>query len=368
MTVRGETEEKKMETKTVHVSAGDGYDVIIGPGLLDRAGELVRERTGLCRAAIIADSRTRELFMRRAADSMAAAGFSVASYAFPEGEASKTLGTASDILEFLAESGMTRADLVVALGGGVTGDMAGFAAAVYMRGIRYVQIPTTLLAAVDSSVGGKTAVDLREGKNLAGAFKQPELVICDTDALATLPARERSCGMAEIVKYAVLTGEPLRSILEREDLSASMAEIIGRCVAYKAALVARDEHDTGDRQLLNLGHTIGHAVERLSRFTVPHGEAVAIGLNYMARACEKMGKAPAGFASAVRRLTLRYGLPVSCGRSARELYDASASDKKRDRTGITLVVPHGFGDCELCRTEGPGLMEYIRLGEDRTWM
>ena len=220
--------------QTILVRTAPGYTVSIGPGLLTSCGQRLREVLGPCRAAVIADSTVAPLYAPAVTASLSAAGFSVCSYQFPAGEAHKNFSTLSEILEFLAREHLTRSDCVVALGGGVAGDMAGFAAAVYLRGIRCVQLPTTLLAAVDSSVGGKTAIDLASGKNLAGAFLQPAAVLCDTDCLKSLPPDVFADGAAEAIKTGVLCDESLFALFEDGTLTADPAEVIARCVAYKA--------------------------------------------------------------------------------------------------------------------------------------
>ncbi len=329
--------------RTVHVNASTPYDVLIGEGLIDRAGELTAKVVKPCRAVIVADDTVDELYGDRVQISFSYAGFDVSRWTFPAGEASKNLGTLSELLEELAGRRVTRSDLVVALGGGVTGDMAGFAAAVLNRGVRFVQIPTTLLAAVDSSVGGKTAVDLRAGKNLAGAFHQPSLVVTDTDVLRELPAALRSCGAAEAIKCGVLRDPALFDLLEGGDWLGDIDEIVVRCVAYKRDVVARDEFDTGDRAFLNLGHTFGHAIEQLSGLTVSHGEAVAVG---MLMAATSAG-CPDDTVLRLARCLRANGLPTHCPYGAQALAGAALSDKKRSGDTLTLVLPEAIGRCIL---------------------
>ena len=253
-------------------------------------------------------------------------------------------------------------DCVAALGGGVTGDMAGFAAAVYLRGIRYVQLPTTLLAAVDSSVGGKTAVDLTAGKNLAGAFCQPAAVICDTDCLKTLPPDVFADGAAEAVKTGVLSDEALFALFEDGTLTADPGEVIARCVAYKAGVVERDEKEQGERKLLNLGHTVGHAIEKCSGYVIPHGHAVAAGLAVIARAAEALGWTEESLAARITACLSKNGLPTGTDYSAEALAEAALSDKKRAGGDITLVVPRKIGHCELRKVPVADLLPIIRAG------
>ena len=265
-------------------------------------------------------------------------------------------------MEFLASEHLTRTDCVAALGGGVTGDMAGFAAAVYLRGIRYVQLPTTLLAAVDSSVGGKTAVDLTAGKNLAGAFCQPAAVICDTDCLKTLPPDVFADGAAEAVKTGVLSDEALFALFEDGTLTADPGEVIARCVAYKAGVVERDEKEQGERKLLNLGHTVGHAIEKCSGYVIPHGHAVAAGLAVIARAAEALGWTEESLAARITACLSKNGLPTGTDYSAEALAEAALSDKKRAGGDITLVVPRKIGHCELRKVPVADLLPIIRAG------
>ena len=352
-----------MAEKIVRVSAGKGYDVRIGPGLFAHCGEQVKAAIGSCRAAVVTDSAVAGLYLDTVRQSMTMAGFEVERYIFPAGEESKNITMLSGILEFLAGQHFTRSDVVIALGGGVTGDMAGFSAAVYLRGIRFVQIPTTLLAAVDSSVGGKTAVNLAAGKNLAGAFKQPELVICDTDCLKTLPASELENGLAEAIKCGVLTGGILFDMLAGELLQESLPGVIEACVSYKGSIVCKDELDNGERRLLNLGHTIGHAIEKCSNYTVPHGRAVASGMAMIARAGEAMGITAAGTAEAIAGALVKKGLPVNTEYEVEQLAYAAMTDKKRMGDTITMVFPHRIGECFLHTIPVNDMKQLIRLGK-----
>ena len=304
--------------KTVKVKASGCYDVKIGRGLLDTLGtELSALASGS--VLIVTDTNVAPLWLERAEASLKAAGFTVYSVVLPAGEASKSLENYGKLLRLLADKHLTRTDTVVALGGGVMGDLAGFAAATYLRGLRFVQVPTTLLAMVDSSVGGKTAVDLPEGKNLAGAFHQPALVLCDIAALDTLPEETFREGCAEVIKTAILFDRPLFDRL------------------------AQDEFETGRRKLLNLGHTVGHAVEKCSGYTVTHGAAVAIGTAVMARAYCKEDR------EEILAVLKKFGLPLDTQFTPQELAQAALADKKRQGDTVTLVVPTAVGKCELCR-------------------
>ncbi|MBQ5725379.1 MAG: 3-dehydroquinate synthase, partial [Clostridia bacterium] len=296
--------------------------------------------------------------------SLSEAGFSVVRRVIPHGEASKSAAHLMELLEAVADEHLTRSDLLVALGGGVVGDLGGFCAAVYQRGIDFIQIPTTLLAMVDASVGGKTAIDLKAGKNLCGAFHQPALVVCDTDCLATLPPEILADGMAEVIKYAFINDRVLYEHLTASEQACDdpLAHTIRLCIEDKRALVEADETDKGARQLLNLGHTVGHAVEACSRFEISHGSAVAIGMTIMARAAEKAGVAKAGTTAALVSLLEANGLPTTCPFTAEDLYASALSDKKRDGGDITLVVPYGVADARLVRVPVDALEGYIRTG------
>ena len=329
--------------RTVHITASTEYDVLIGRGLLDRAGALAAAVVKPCRTVIVADDTVDALCGDRAEAALGAADFETSRWTFPAGEGSKHMDTLSDLLEALAERGLTRADLIVALGGGVTGDMAGFAAAVYCRGMRFIQVPTTLLAAVDSSVGGKTAVDLKAGKNLAGAFHQPSLVICDTDLIRALPPEQLACGAAEVIKYGVLYDAALFERLEGGDWFGDMDAVIGRCVALKRDVVARDEFDTGERAFLNLGHTFGHAIEQCSHLSVTHGQGVAIGM--LMAACA--AGCPDETVLRLARCVSANGLRTHCEYPAGALAEAALHDKKRAGGSITLVLPERIGKCFL---------------------
>lgn len=348
--------------RTIQVHTAPAYEVSIGGGLLHACGQHLQKVLAPCHVAVITDSTVAPLYLETVAASLKDAGFTVSSYVFPAGEAHKNLGTFSDILEFLAEQRLTRTDCIVALGGGVTGDMAGFVAASYLRGIRCVQMPTTLLSAVDSSVGGKTAIDLKAGKNLAGAFLQPAAVLCDTDCLASLPADVFADGAAEAIKTGVLCDENLFSLFETGHLETAPAEVIARCVAYKAGVVERDEKDQSERRLLNLGHTIGHAIEKCSDYSIPHGHAVAAGLAIIARASEKLSWTDEPIAARITTCLAQNGLPIDADYSAEELARAASADKKRAGSDITLVIPKKIGVCELKKVPVTELLAIISAG------
>ena len=348
--------------KTVHIDASRSYDVRIGRGLLDDCGRQIAERVRCASTAVVADDTVYALYGERVCASLEAAGVRTVCYVFPHGEKSKNLLEYAKILNFLAENRVTRADALIALGGGVTGDLGGFAAATYLRGIPFVQLPTTLLAAVDSSVGGKTAVNLPAGKNLAGAFYQPELVLCDLDTLDSLPREIFLDGCAEVIKYAVLGSRELFALLADIPSGKGLEEVTARCVEMKRDFVQSDELDRGARQMLNLGHTFGHAVEASSRFTLSHGKSVAIGMAMILRAACSRGLCSAETRDAVIALLQRYGLPTECPYPADMLLGALSADKKIFGTRLNLVVPTDIGACRLLPVGVDELSGWLRDG------
>ncbi len=347
---------------TVPIEAGGGYEVTIGRGLLKSCGSIVGHAIERCRIAVITDTVVEELYLEPVRASLTAAGFAVTVFSFPAGERSKNMGTLAAILEFLAAERLTRTDCLVALGGGVVGDLTGFAAGCYLRGLRCLQLPTTLLAAVDSSVGGKTAVNLQGGKNLAGLFLQPSAVICDTASLDTLPPDLFADGIAEALKTAVLSGEPLFSLLENGATRESLSDIIAGSIAFKGRVIEADEFEAGPRRILNLGHTVGHALEQCSGYRISHGHAVAAGLAVIARAAVKLGWGRPGSAARIERALQKNNLPVSTSFTAGELAEAALSDKKRTGNEITLVIPQEIGNCVLRKIAVAELPKIIAAG------
>ena len=341
---------------TVTVSASKTYDILIGSGLLPSLGAEVKKLGKAQKVCVVSESNVFPLYGQTVVTSLESAGFSVVRYVFSAGEESKNGSVFLDLLNFLAQNGLTRSDMIVALGGGVTGDLAGFAAASFLRGIRFVQVPTTLLAAVDSSVGGKTAIDLPAGKNLAGAFCQPSLVLCDTDTLNTLPIDIFRDGCAEVIKYGILYDPVLFAHLEEKRLDFDREAVITRCVELKRDVVMEDEFDTGARMKLNLGHTIGHGVEAKSHFTLSHGKSVAIGMAIVSRAC--------GCADTPRILGIlkKFGLPTSTNDTADEILAYALSDKKRSGNLVKLILPNAIGDCSIVPTPIDELKSFIQAG------
>ena len=342
--------------RTVTVNASKTYDILIGSGLIQTLGAEVKKLGKAQKICVVSESTVFPLWGSAVVSSLENAGFTVVTYVFPAGEESKNGTVYLDLLNFLAENGLPRTDLIVAIGGGVTGDLAGFAAASFLRGIRFVQVPTTLLAAVDSSVGGKTAIDLPAGKNLAGAFCQPSLVVCDTDTLNTLPTEIFRDGCAEVIKYGILYDPVLFAHLEEKGLSFDREAVIQRCVELKRDVVMEDEFDTGARMKLNLGHTIGHGVEAKSHFTLSHGKSVAIGMAIVSRAC--------GCKDSPRILAIlqKFGLPISTADTAEDIYAYALSDKKRAGDLVKLILPNAIGDCSIVPTPVSELKSFIQAG------
>ena len=344
--------------KTVHISASKGYDVIIQAGGLEtlgqRAAEVLRGRT----VCLVSDDTVAGLYEAKARKSLEQAGFTVYTFVFPHGEQSKNGQVFLELLNFLAAHRLTRADGLIALGGGVTGDLTGFAAACYLRGVDYIQVPTSLLAMVDSSVGGKTAVDLPAGKNLCGAFWQPVLVLCDTDLLATLPKSIFRDGCAEVIKYGVLGDRPFFQRL-KGGVQGNLEDVVATCVDSKRRVVEADEFDTGPRQLLNLGHTLGHAVEAGSQFSLSHGQSVAIGMAMIARSAAEKGFCSAQTRDEILNILTQYGLPITTDQSAASIYRTALGDKKRQGGTLTLVVPAEIGRCVLHKIPVEELKSWI---------
>ena len=331
------------------------YNIEIAAGLLDAAGEKIRSISKAQRAAIISDSNVDALYGERLQAALAGSGFKVTRIVFPAGEKSKCLAELARIYDRLAEAGITRSDLVVALGGGVTGDLGGFAAATFLRGVDYVQIPTSLLAQIDSSVGGKTGLDLPEGKNLIGCFYQPSLVLADTDCLETLPRRQLSSGMAEVIKCGVIGDEEILRHLETA-AKPDLPWLVERCCRYKAAVVARDERDGGDRRLLNFGHTFGHAYEAAGGYDAyTHGEAVAAGMMQMLRWQVSHGLGGQELLDRLTPLLERWELPVRLPWDGAA--DYLARDKKRAGDQVTIAVAERAGAGRLMAVPLASLLE-----------
>lgn len=335
--------------KKVSVKAGKPYDVLIGKGVADNLPEYIRQLGKSGKVAVITDKNVGALYGKKISDLLA--GFDLCYVETQCGEEHKSMDTVSYLLERLAAAKLTRSDTIVALGGGIVGDVAGFTAACYLRGIDFVQVPTTLLAMVDSSVGGKTGVNLSAGKNLAGAFHQPRLVVCDERFLDTLPEEEFKNGMGEVIKYGCIADADLFAELEKDGALDRLEEIIARCVGIKADFVAKDEFDNGERQKLNFGHTLGHAIEKASAFAIPHGQAVGIGMRVISRWAEERGLTPSGCADRIKALTDKFGMAAGLEYNAKDLWGVAANDKKLKGKEINLVLLKDIGTSYLYKTD-----------------
>lgn len=354
-----------------------GYEVLVGPGLLAAAGEHVRAAGDWRRALIVADANVAPLYAEALEASLAAAGLRTERTVVPASEASKGWDGLRALVETLAAARLARTDLIVALGGGVIGDLTGFAAAIYMRGLDWIQVPTTLLAQVDSSVGGKTAIDLASGKNLAGAFHNPALVLADTDTLATLPPREMRSGYAEVVKYGLLGDARFlewledsgQAVLAREP--GPLAAAVAHCVRMKARIVTQDPHEHGRRALLNLGHTFGHALEAECGFgdMLTHGEAVALGCALAFRFSEARDLCPPMHVARATEVLHEAGLPTRLADvprtfAADALVARMRGDKKAGTGGaLTFILAHGIGQAFVARDTGADAVAAFLRGE-----
>lgn len=347
---------------TVTVNASKKYDVLIGDHLLEKIGTYVLQIKKACTIALISDSNVWPIYGETVKNSLISSGFDVIWHSFPAGEASKNIDTYFGIVNFLAENHLTRSDALIALGGGVVGDITGFAAATYLRGISYIQVPTSLLAMVDSSVGGKTAIDLPVGKNLIGAFKQPELVLCDCTALSTLPETYFIDGCAEVIKYGVLFDPELFGHLETYGPAFDRNYVISCCVALKRDVVESDEFDTGLRQKLNLGHTVGHAVEAVSNFGITHGNGVAIGMAIVAKAAAAQDICDPQLHQQLVALLKKFQLPFETDFPVDAITAHALSDKKRAGDSLNLILPRAIGDCTIQRLPVAELKAFIESG------
>ncbi len=347
---------------TVKISASKCYNIYIGNNLLDSAGEMIKNELGVCSAAVITDDNVDRLYADRVIASLEKSGFRTVKFVFTHGEESKSVATYAEILSFLAENHITRSDMIIALGGGIPGDMGGFAAATFLRGIKFVQMPTTLLSAVDSSVGGKTAINLPNGKNLAGAFYQPDMVICDYSALDTLKPEIFADGCAEVIKYGVILDEEFFDFLKNNDIRENIEYVITRCVELKRDIVNQDEKDTGIRAILNFGHTIGHAIEINSSFKISHGSAVAIGMVIASKGAYALGYCDCNLTQEIKNVLIKNNLPVNCEYSAESLYNVACSDKKRTGGTLTLIIPEKMGKCIGKKIPVEDVLNFIKAG------
>lgn len=350
--------------KKIRVNVGKEYDILIEKGIIASCGEYIKKISNAKKICLISDTNVYPIYKDIVMKSLKESGFEVIKYVFEAGEASKTIQTVTSMVEFMAENRLTREDLVVALGGGVCGDMAGFAASIYLRGIEFVQIPTSLLAQVDSSVGGKTAVDLPQGKNLCGAFHQPCIVLIDSDTLETLTPKYFSDGMAEAIKMGCIKSSSLFEKIERQDVKEIIDDIIFECVSLKANVVEHDEKEKGERALLNFGHTAGHAIEKLHNFTtISHGEAVGIGMVMISKTGEANGITQKGTADRIAKVLERYSLRIQDTNSLTDIVMAMNSDKKRTGDAIKFVFLKSIGESFIKPIKNEEILEFFKVNE-----
>ncbi len=348
--------------ETIKISTSREYTVNIGKGFLNNIGEKISEIKRLCRVVLISDDTVFSLYGEKVKNSLVDSGYLVCEFVVPHGENSKSFENYHKILEFCVQNSITRTDLFVALGGGVVGDLTGFAASTYLRGVDFVQIPTTLLSMVDSSVGGKTAINLNSGKNLCGAFYQPIGVFADCETLDTLPAENFNDGCAEIIKYGMVAHKDFLEFLQENDIKENLPYVIKRCVEIKRDIVSRDEFEKGERKLLNFGHTIGHAVEKCSNYSVSHGNAVAIGMAIATKGAFEVGMCEEDYSQVLLPILEKNHLPITCDFSAEELCNEALSDKKRSLDTMSLVVPEELGLCKIMKLPVEDLENFIQKG------
>ncbi|MBR2620493.1 MAG: 3-dehydroquinate synthase [Firmicutes bacterium] len=359
------------------VNASRKYDVVMERGALVKAGEYIGKSNGR-KVCIITDDNVDRLYGQPEHAlwaSLTSAGFDVYKYVFPGGEDHKNMSTVAGILEFLAEQSFTRSDLLLALGGGITGDVTGFTAATYLRGIEFIQVPTSFLAVVDSSVGGKTGVNLSSGKNLAGAFWQPSLVLFDPDVLDTLSDELKLDGMAEAIKAGIIADPQILTMIDSSAGEMSpdnvsgilsdndlLTEIAAKAVKVKRAIVEEDERESGKRALLNLGHTAAHAIEKCSAYGISHGHAVAMGMAMISAAAAAEGLCEKACHVEIVSILRQAGFALTCPYNAKELTSAALHDKKRKGDSITLVIPESAGNCKLKKMPVEELEAFFEKG------
>ncbi len=346
--------------KTIEVKTGRPYNIYIEHGLLSNAGKYVRNVSSAVRAVIVSDSNVAPIYAEAVDASLRENGFETSLFVFQAGEERKRLSTIEKMYSHFYEHDITRTDIVVALGGGVTGDMAGFAAASYLRGIDFVQIPTTLLSQVDSSVGGKTGVDLPTGKNLVGAFWQPAVVLIDPDTLSTLPGKFFNDGMGEVIKYGCIRSRSLFERLEKENAADIIDDIIYESVSIKKDVVEHDERDTGERAILNFGHTFGHALEKLYDYSgITHGEAVALGALLITRITEQKGITEKGTSDRLLALLKKYHMTTSTEFTLPQITAATRGDKKSSGKGLNFIFLREIGTCFINKISTDKINDYF---------
>lgn len=347
--------------KTITVNASETYDVIIGKDVINMLPEKIRENFTQAKVMVVTDDKVASFYSDKVKNILDEKGIENDFFVFPNGEKSKSPEVLFSLLEALAEKHFTKSDVLVALGGGVTGDLTGLAAALFLRGINIIQVPTTLLSAVDSSVGGKTAVNLKAGKNLAGVFNQPQLVLCDTEFLNTLEDEIFADGMAEVIKYGVLADEDLFRKVKDGNVKENIEDVIARCVEIKRDIVNEDEFDTGKRQLLNFGHTLGHAIEAESEFQISHGTAVAMGMVLAAELSFKNKLTTVSLADEIKEACKNNGLKTECPYTTDILSAFALSDKKISGKNISFIVHEKMGKCVRVKLTTEEFSEMLKV-------
>ena len=352
----------------LNINASKKYSIMMESGLLYRLGELINQVERPGKVCLISDTTVYDIFGETVLAALKNNGFDVNVLILAPGEQTKSMSSLNRVLEYLAEREYTKRDVLVALGGGVIGDLTGFAASVYLRGISFIQVPTTLLAAVDSSIGGKTAINLKSGKNLAGAFWQPSLVVFDPDTVLELPEQQFKDGISEIIKTAVMGDAELFDYLQTVE-NPKIIDFVEKCVmsaaSVKKALVEEDERDNDMRKLLNFGHTMGHAIEKVSDYSISHGQAVAMGMLACAKASFLKGWSNRDCAIPIWQVLDKYGIDPICPYTAPRLADAALKDKKRDGETISIVVPLQIGTAALMDIPIEELEDFFRLGLEK---
>lgn len=348
--------------KTITVNTASSYHVFIGSDLISQIPDFLSVKVPGQKVVIISDSNVWPLYGDVIESQLTQVGYNASHYVFAAGEAQKVAATYLDIIEYLASLPFSRSDLLIALGGGVVGDLTGFVAATFLRGVSYVQIPTSLLAMVDASVGGKTAIDLMAGKNLIGAIYQPEMVICDISLLATLPQDVFRDGCAEIIKYGILYDDALFSHLERTGHTFDAEYVVSRCIDLKQNVVSADEFDRGERQKLNLGHTIGHGFEAKSNYQITHGESVALGLSIIAKAAQSIGYCSSETTDRIQDILCQFGFSLEIPYEADDICPYILSDKKRVGNTVNLILPKNIGYCVIVPFDVDKIPAIIKAG------
>ena len=346
--------------RKITVNTSEKYDILLGNGLLSKTAELIAPFCYTKKVLIITDDIVNSLYGDFVLDNLKNYGYTTEKFVFRNGENSKNIGTLSNILEFAAQKNFKRNDVFLALGGGVVGDIAGLASALYMRGLSVIQIPTTLLSAVDSSIGGKTAIDLKSGKNLCGVFKQPKLVITDTDIIKDLPEDIFLSGMGEVIKCNIIKDFGIFESIKNGNIKQNIEKIIFDCLTLKKEIVEQDEFDTkGKRNLLNVGHTIAHSLELLSNYTLPHGNAVATGTVIEARISERLGfcdcKTVKSIENAVKKLNLYFEPPYN----RQDIAYSCLLDKKNRDNRIVFLLPESLGNCREIKISADELIKLL---------